>query len=241
MNAYKGKKFSVMGDSISSLEGFLPKGYKCYYSGEVKELSGVKEKKDTWWGRVIDYYQGELVVNNSWSGSRVTRLSDQQWLFPSGCSEERTRMLHQPGKLPDIILIYMGINDWLNGAKVHMECMQDPQLLPPGEEERDFAYAYDSMIGKIRENYPHAQLWCCTLNTSTHEQNPEYQFPYYRGGIHIEAYNEVIRETAKRHSCQLVDIYRLDIPYETMEGTHPNAAGMKTLADGIIQITSNSL
>lgn len=27
---------------------------------------------DTWWGKVIEFFGGELLVNNSWSGSCVT-------------------------------------------------------------------------------------------------------------------------------------------------------------------------
>lgn len=234
---YEGKKFSVMGDSISSLEGYLPKGYKCYYAGEAKELSGVKEIKDTWWGRVIDFYKGELLINSSWSGSRVTRTSDQEWLFPSGCSDERTRMLHKGCIMPDVILIYFGINDWINGAKIRPDWRTAYKELETGMQERDFSYAYDEMIRKIRENYPEAELWCCTLNTSYIPNRPEYIFPYYRGGLHMESYNEVIRAVTEKYNCRLVDLYSLNKPYETMEGTHPDAIGMQTLAEMIIRLT----
>ena len=67
--------------------------------------------KDTWWGKVIDYFGGELLVNNSWSGCRVTKLPNSNMLFPSGCSDERTGDLHINGIMPDVIIIYLGFND----------------------------------------------------------------------------------------------------------------------------------
>lgn len=61
---------------------------------------------------VIDFFDGELLVNNSWSGSRVTKLVGNEGLFPSGCSDERTSALHINSVKPDVIIIYLGINDW---------------------------------------------------------------------------------------------------------------------------------
>jgi len=40
-NRYADKYFSVVGDSISTLEGFNPDGYKVFYYGERKELSAI--------------------------------------------------------------------------------------------------------------------------------------------------------------------------------------------------------
>ena len=85
---YCGKKFSIIGDSISTLEGYNPKDYKVFYAEDTCIKSGVRELQDTWWGKVITFLGGELLVNNSWSGSRVTKLPNKDKLFPSGCSDE---------------------------------------------------------------------------------------------------------------------------------------------------------
>lgn len=114
-NKYYGKQFSILGDSISTLAGYNPKGYKVFYDDENCEKSVVKEMKDTWWGKVIDFFGGELLVNNSWSGCRVTRLEYNGPLFPSGCSDERTAALHISDVKSDVILVYLGTNDWANG------------------------------------------------------------------------------------------------------------------------------
>lgn len=52
-NPYFGKQFSVLGDSISTLDGYNPLGYNLFYFGENCFRSGVREMKDTWWGRLL--------------------------------------------------------------------------------------------------------------------------------------------------------------------------------------------
>ena len=79
----KAKKVSILGDSLSTLDGWNPAGYKLFYQGGNCEKSGVREYQDTWWGKLIDYLGGELLANNSWSGSRVTKLPDREQLFPA--------------------------------------------------------------------------------------------------------------------------------------------------------------
>lgn len=93
-NKFNGKQFSVLGDSISTLEGYNPHGYNVFFTGENCQKSDVSDVDDTWWGHVISFCGGELLVNNSLSGSRVTKLPGRDSLFPSGCSDERTNRLH---------------------------------------------------------------------------------------------------------------------------------------------------
>ena len=116
-NKYFGKQFSILGDSISTLDGYNPRGYNVFYKENNCEKSAVREMSDTWWGKVIDFFGGELLVNNSWSGSRVTKLPSKDSLFPSGCSDERTSALHINNVKPDVIIVYLGTNDWAYGAK----------------------------------------------------------------------------------------------------------------------------
>ena len=104
-NRYFGKEFSVLGDSISTLEGYNPRGYNVFYTGENCVKSGVMQMEDTWWDKVIGFFGGELLVNNSWSGSRVTKLPSSTTLFPSGCSDERTSALHINDVKPDVIIV----------------------------------------------------------------------------------------------------------------------------------------
>ena len=229
-NKYFGKQFSILGDSISTLEGYNPKGYKVFYSGDNCVKAGVVEAKDTWWDKVIGFFGGELLVNNSWSGSRVTKLKDKEQLFPSGCSDERTAALHINDVKPDVILVYLGTNDWAFGAKTG----HDTRIL--GEDRNElFDEAYDSMIKKLKSNYPESESWCCTFCETHISKRPDFQFPHQYAGTHIEEYNEIIRKVVGHHNCKLVDLYDYRMTYDSIDGSHPTNTGMNTIATMIIR------
>lgn len=230
-NKYYKKQFSVLGDSISTLAGYNPKGYNVFYDGESSERANIKEMQDTWWGKVIDFFGGELLVNNSWSGSRVTRLPDNEVLFPSGCSNERTGSLHINNVKPDVIIVYLGTNDWAFGAST---CYAD-NILGDDFHCNSFDFAYSQMLSKIMSNYPNAEIWCCTLNTTFMSSNPSFEFPYAPAKMHIETYNQIIMETAYMHKCKVIDLYNYHTPYDSIDGTHPNSDGMNTLASLMIK------
>lgn len=236
-NKYFGKQFSILGDSISTLEGYNPNGYSLFYIGEACDRSGVRNRKDTWWGKVIDYFDGELLVNNSWSGSCVAKSAGSDTLFPSGCSKERTGGLHINKTMPDVIIVYLGINDWANGVQVEEERRgfydEHTKMHVDGYikgDERVFSVAYRRMLDSLKKNYPSAEVYCCTLGETSMLSNPSFQFPYTYGGTHIERYNHVIRAVAAQYRCKLIDLYDYHVPYETMDGTHPTESGMCTLA-----------
>lgn len=229
-NRYYGKQFSILGDSISTLAGYNPKDYKVFYADENCEKSGVKEMQDTWFGKVIDFFGGELLVNNSWSGSRVTRLPNNENLFPSGCSDERTGKLHINNVKPDVVMVYLGTNDWAFGTE-----LDGTRLLIDKLNMQYFTAAYETMLEKTKTNYPNAEIWCCTLNTTFMSSNPSFNFPYKYGGTHIEEYNQIIKDTADINNCKIIDLYSYHIPYDSIDGSHPNADGMNTLATFMIR------
>ncbi len=228
-NKYYKKQFSILGDSISTLAGYNPKGYKVFFDEKNCEKADIHNMNDTWWGKVIDFYGGELLVNNSWSGSRVT--SSSATLFPSGCSNERTSCLHINGVKPDVIIIYLGFNDWANGV-----ALDDTHIFEESLDHSYFSCAYNKMLENVTSNYPNAEIWCCTLNTTYMSTNPRFKFPYKHGGIHIEEYNRKIKQVANNYNnCEIIDLYKYNIPYDTIDGSHPNANGMNTLATLVIK------
>ncbi len=235
-NKYFGKKFSILGDSISTLAGYNPKGYKVFYDDENCVKSDVREMNDTWWGKVIEFFGGELLVNNSWSGSCVTRLPNSENLFPSGCSDERTSGLHINGIKPDVVIIYLGTNDWALGAEKY--CVD--YILTENFHCQSFDFAYSTMLSKIKMNYSESEIWCCTLNSTFMSSNPSFKFPYEYGGMHIEEYNKIIKDTANQYNCKILDLYCYHIPYDSIDGSHPNSDGMKTLATLVCSEIENS-
>lgn len=235
-NKYVEKRFSVLGDSISTLDGFNPKGYNVFYRGDNCNVSGVVRASDTWWGKLIRFFDGELLVNNSWSGSRVTKLPQRNQAFPSGCSDERTSSLHINNVNPDVILVYLGTNDWAFGAKLGNE----PYILDVDDNEI-FGLAYDNMLQKIRKNYPQSEIWCCTLCETFISRRPEFRFPHKYAGTHIEEYNDLIRNVVWKNKCNLIDLYHFEMSYDSIDGSHPNANGMNTLAKMMISAITGRL
>lgn len=235
-NIYCGKQFSILGDSISTLDGYNPKGYKVFYSDDNCEKSGVMEMKETWWGKVIDFFGGELLVNNSWSGSRVTKLPQSDKFFPSGCSDERTGRLHINNIMPDVIIVYLSTNDWAFGAQLCFVDYLGEDLTPL---ENTFYSAYSMMLRKLKKNYPHSEIWCCTLNSTYMSVNSNFSFPEIHNGNDIKKYNNVIKDCVRENSCKLIDLYANQLPYDSIDGSHPNADGMNTLAVQIIREMSD--
>ncbi len=154
-----------MGDSISTLEGCIPDGYNVYYSLDNFLQTGVITDKATWWGQVINFFCGKILVNNSWSGSRVTKLLSSSSEFPSGCSRERTCNLHAEDRYPDVIMIYLGTNDYGYGVPIYSKNKS-------GNEKEYFYPAYLKMIRSIKNNYPLAEIWCFTIGRTFIKNHP---------------------------------------------------------------------
>ena len=44
---------AVLGDSYSTFEGFIPKGYATWYTTAVQKATDVNKVEQTWWWQVI--------------------------------------------------------------------------------------------------------------------------------------------------------------------------------------------
>ncbi len=181
------KYVTIIGDSISTYEGCNPEDYAVYYDREFQKVNGLKSIEDTWWAKVIHAMDAKLCVNNSYFGSRVSGL-----VFPAAESDGRLAELSTEQHDPDIILIYIGFNDFGYGVKVRMkDCTDDP-------DEESFEEAYDHMLRTIRRKYPDAFIFCAT-HMRTRVRNRElWEFPEDYAGYEFEQYNNVIREVCHR-------------------------------------------
>ena len=68
------KNVMIFGDSYSTFEGYIPKGYGIYYTNAGHEKTDVRHVEETWWHRLCKDMDLNLVLNNSWSGSTVGYL-----------------------------------------------------------------------------------------------------------------------------------------------------------------------
>lgn len=233
---------SILGDSISTYNGYNPKGYIVYYDEEMQMRNGLTSVYDTWWAKVNQELNAYLCVNNSYSGSKVSGEE-----FPAGCCLERIANLRTLEYTPDLILIYMGFNDFgygvpiscaplNNDGRANLQCFED---------------AYHQMLTGLRYFYPNAKIVCATLMRTTLRQNGLLRFPEKLGGISIDDYNNAIRRAADNCHIGLADIAKryINIPslnkhdrrYETLDWAHPTANGHQTIADEWISCLSKML
>lgn len=214
------KYFSILGDSISTLAGSNPPDCAVFYEGSACFVADVFAPADTWWGQVIEALGGQLLVNHSVSGSTVTKQPIYE-LPNYGCSEERAEALSRDGISPDVIMIFMGVND----------CGYRVRLAPTApEEERDlaiFSVAYRRLLENLRRLYPNAELWCLT-------------FPRYSGvraaweGSAVEKFIFAIADAAREMDCRVIDLFSAPDVCETIDGLHPNVTGMQTIASAVL-------
>ena len=214
--SYKGKLFSVTGDSISTLHGYNTPEEVVFYTVEKREKTGVVNFTDTWWGSVIDALGGELLANNSVSGSTVSVNPKSANKYMCACTDERTSTLDRDGKTPDVIMIFLSINDGGIPAKA----------APENESEQGdptiFSEAYRLMLEKLKKNYPKAEIWCITVPKSDKSDR-----------THTAPYTEQIVKIAPEMGCKLVDLRDAE-RYESLDGLHPTVGGMQTLAKEIV-------
>jgi len=209
---FSGKFFSVLGDSVSTFAGYSQPEEAVFYDWSRKREAGIFSPEDTWWGQAIQALGGQLLVNHSISGSTVCRLPEYE-IQSYGCSDSRTAALGFGRLHPDVILVFLGINDWGHRVPLH----------PAGQgNESVFSVAYDRMLKKLRRNYPKAKIFCLTLPPNLPKPAPS--FPS------IDEYSRVILSCAAAQGCRAIQLP----PCETMDGYHPNAAGMAAIADAVV-------
>lgn len=228
-NSYRNKRFSVYGDSISTLFGYSRPAEAVYYDFEKSFSTKIYEKEHTWWGKVISELGGTLLVNNSFSGCTVCRHPLCE--IPSyGCSDRRIAMLHTSWADPDVIMVFMGINDW--GWR--MQVFEDGQKNVNAQPEGVFSPAYRSMLEKLKKNYPDAEIWCLTLPQSTPAQGIANDSP---AGYALAQYNQAICQSAREAGCRVINMHTTIVleSNHTVDGVHPNALGMQALADAILK------
>ncbi len=217
------KSFSILGDSISTLFGYSQPPEAVFYTAARRYETGVYAFGDTWWGQVIDTLGGRLLVNDSFSGSTVC-FDPRNEIASYGCSDARTSALGIDGEVPDVILVFMGMNDRGLGVPLRPSCEAEKNDLTI------FSEAYSAMLCKLRASAPLAELWCLTLPLGSLDGYAPSEAARRR----TEAYSNVIAECAGQNACRLIDICQME-PYESFDGLHPNAKGMRQIAEAVLQ------
>ena len=180
----------------------------------------------------------ELNANASSSNTTITGDSLDTTGSAPGCSTKRMIDLTpgDDGPAPDILIVFMGTNDFLRS--VELGTFTEPSPQDEGVVN-NFCDAYELMIQKLNALYPNAEIYFCTLLETNAGDVDEYPQSYpatNKNGNTIGDFNAEIATIASAYSYPVIDVHNCGITYETLDqytidGVHPNAEGAKLIAE----------
>lgn len=235
------KKISILGDSISTFNGYS----KCLYPYYWGNNNDVLNKDMTWWGIVAKKLGMTIECNNSVGGALVSGVA-------TIAGNVRANDL---GTNPDVILIYMGVNDFntaTTSTDFHLGTYTGDTVFV--ENVWTFSTAYATMLNKVFTTYPNAKVFCMTLISTEGymTDNGDGTFtPTYANtdadGNTLEKYNKVIRGVARHFGAEIIETsecgitdynaseHFADYDATTKYHIHPNARGMQKIANKVIE------
>lgn len=217
------KNISILGDSISTFSGYIPSGNAAFFPN-----SFINNVNQTWWKSVINKNSLSLLLNNSWSGSRVTntRTEEQAGYY-------RALHMDKDGIIPDIMIIYLGINDFNNNVKLgDYENDIDTDFPTDGST---FKNAYAMMLDNVTKTYPDCKIFTCTLPFS---DSPKTGKVVHRNGNNdtLWDFNNAIRDISNQFGTTIIDLAQTGFNRNNTARVlgdgrlHPNEAGMQLIA-----------
>lgn len=224
---FKDKTVSILGDSISTYEGWIPDGHVDFFPiyGELTDID------ETWWKMLIDDLGMQFCANSSSAGSTCVgdSLSIDDPKF--ACSNYRIdELIGKGGVYPDIIIVYMGTNDLLTDVVLGEN--DGTQPVEEGDVET-FSDAYTLILDKLESQYPGAQIFCCTL-TQIGDWGDDKPFKTFvsRHDHTSEDYSRQIELIAESRGFGVIDLFNCGIVEDNMsryttDGVHLNPEGMK--------------
>lgn len=237
----KDKKLSICGVSIDTYAGYIPEGNSAYYSNN--NLTSVN---NTWWKKLLDKTGMQLLINNSWSGSRATTTNG---VLSSGV--HRCLNLDNGIDTPDYIIIgtFM-FNDWLYSEvgtynigdelpdiNVDLTDLNNYNIYKNVVE--NYSGAMATIINRIQRKYPDAKLFVMD------------GYEYYRNGTnptyansnkYLSQYNKALYDICEKFGVEIIKLSECGLTATnskkyTVDGTqpdstiglHPNSVGMEML------------
>ena len=232
-NPFKDKWVSILGDSISTYEGYTPEGNETYYP-----KSNVDDVSKTWWHLLLTRLGAKLCVNESWNSREVCgseendmesalgklhRVAGQTYINLDGSTDTPTADIQ-----PDIILIMLGMNDYN-----HSCTLGTYEVGRYNETNGEFYHNYNRMLLNIVGSaYKYAQVYCI---------EPNYSDTFGFLGTNSKTnrqldFNEAINKEANLYGVNVIHLSRLGINKANqdrylIESIHPNATCMKMIAN----------
>lgn len=198
--------FSILGDSYSTYEGWIPAEYPSWYGSWEDNVQSVE---DTWWYMLSRDYGMSLLYNCSYSGSTVCTtgyedMSDKQSFVIR--MKDYFGEKNVLGPKADVIFVEGGINDTFANSPVgenQYENWSDEDLtkaLP--------AFCY--VIHYLKQCHPHARIICMISFT-----------------VSLEI------ETGYVEACEHYGIEYVIFPSGECKNGHPTAKGHRSIYETV--------
>ena len=231
-NAYtNGKTISILGDSLSTFAGYSNTIDTDNISTYGVGITGidVTDVNQTWWKQAADEMGMSVLVNNSSSGSMVGVDNDCDGATSKSGISRCEHLDNNDGITPDIIAVYMGINDLL---------MKDSNATN-SYDATQFKTYYTTMITTIKAKYTSAEIAVFTLPNVLNETKGTNTFV---DATLLTDFNNAIKEVATEQGCTLVDV--ASVSWDETNWTeyctsgdaygHPLAKGMDLITEAFI-------
>ena len=202
------KTFSILGDSYSTFQGWIPEGNSCYYPNP-ESVDDVLQVEQTWWHQLMQRREMKLLRNESYSGATVcTQVREPQ--PPESSFTVRAHYLKEfrdeNGQGPELIILFGCTNDsWLD-RKVGQVKFEDRTA----GDLNSVLPAYCDTLETLCTKHPAAKV-VCVINT---DLKPEI--------------SQGILAAAAHYGAVAVELANID-----KQNGHPSALGMKQIADQV--------
>lgn len=250
------KTISILGDSISTFENISCADAALTSNSTIKDNRlfytdgrlGVG-LKDTWWMQITEELGGKILVNNSCSNSTVfdPTGADSSQAYMDRCLNLHDDTGENSGEEPDIIIVYIGINDF----SYNKDCLGTfteidfSSLITETEDSVFYAdptttcEAYAIMLHKIITRYKDSEVYCFNFPLKNNMSAENYE--------RFKQYNESIVMLCDKFGCNIVDLFSVIDLKDSSEshmcyydGVHPNKNGMDFITNAFIDSFYNN-
>ena len=198
-------RVSVLGDSYSTFQGYIPEGNEAWYYTPVDtSRTDVDNVTKTWWWQVINQAGCLIEKNDSYSGATVSYHGYDNQDYSARSFITRLPRLGSP----DIILIFGGTNDDWAGAEL-------------GE------YQYDHFTQADFYTYRPALAY---LLQQAKERYPNVKILFI---INSELRKEIVEST--KVICSHYSIPYIELKDIDKKLNHPTVKGMKAIAQQVLE------
>ena len=203
----------IIGDSYSTFEGKIPAGYPTYYTKNSKDI-GVDRVRKTWWGHLIRKTNAKLLLNSSYSGSTVCHTgyggNDCSEISFTGRMEQLIASGYFNENRVDTCIIFGGLNDyWANSPLGEIKFENITEI-----DKFSYFPALSHMLQSIRKASSETRIIFVICELLSDEM---------KNGI--------------REICSYYGVETVEPKNVKIENGHPNAEGMKKIADEILFIS----